>query len=72
MLIVLGLFLWYLSGVASFIYWWVESFDFTTDELSPCIIGGLLGPVVFLILGLAYADSYCDQKVLIKKRTPKE
>lgn len=41
--------LWFISGGASFIYWWTKEFDFTWDEFPISFIGGVVGPFTFLI-----------------------
>jgi hypothetical protein len=65
-MIILLLILWYLIGVASFIYQWTAQYDFATGDIIFAIICGSLGPIAFLIswkvIGLA------DGSVIIRKR----
>ena len=61
---------WFVSGAASFIYWWTKEFDFTWEEFPLMVIGGVCGPLYFLIGWLFHGDSLFKNKdgVLFKKR----
>lgn len=41
--------LWYLSGIASFIYWWTKDSDFTADKIPLVLFVGIVGPLAFLL-----------------------
>lgn len=40
---------WFISGAASFIYWWTKEYDFTWDHVPLMVVGGVCGPLSFLI-----------------------
>jgi hypothetical protein len=58
--------IWYLVGVASFIYWWIEDFDLDIGSLVVGLFAGILGPISFMI---GYLGSDQSSIVLIKRRT---
>lgn len=69
---VLTLFLlvmWYLSGMASFVYWHTRDFDFKYDDLLVTFFVGITGPIAFL-LGLVIFGNY-DNKIIMKRRVRK-
>ena len=64
---ILGL-LWLAIGVFGFIFWWVKVHDFTSDDLFPAFISGILGPLSFLINGIFYFQNKGGNNILIKKK----
>ena len=54
-MLIFGLVLWYLVGVAGFIYWWTRELDFTMEEVHLAILTGFLGPLTW-VLGLGIHD----------------
>lgn len=66
--------LWFISGVASFIYWWTKEFDFTWEEFPLMIVCGIFGPFTFvgaLIFYYIFKNGSKEEKepgVLFKKR----
>ncbi len=61
---------WLISGAASVIYWWTKEMDFTWDYVPLMVIGGVCGPVSFLIGRWVYGNGVFKGKggVLFKKR----
>lgn len=66
--VLFGLGLWYVSGVASFVYWWTKDDDFTGDTLPTAMAVGIFGPVAFL-MGLSI---HGGNQVIISRRGAKE
>lgn len=62
--------LWFISGAASFVYWWTKEFDFTWEEFPLMIFGGAFGPLCFIIGWLVCNGRILETKdrVLFKKR----
>lgn len=62
--------LWFISGAASFIYWWTKEIDFTWEEFPLMVFGGSCGPVSFLAGWWIHGNSLFKNKdgVLFKKR----
>lgn len=61
---------WFISGAASFIYWWTKEFDFTWDHVPLMVFGGVCGPLSFIIGRWVHGNSLFKNKggVLFKKR----
>lgn len=65
---------WFISGAASFIYWWTKDFDFTWEEFPMMVICGVCGPLSFFIGWWVHGEPVCDRvfknkgNVLFKKR----
>lgn len=61
---------WFISGAASFVYWWTKEFDFTWEEFPLMFGGGYFGPFTFLIGWLVCNGRILETKdrVLFKKR----
>lgn len=62
---------WFISGAASFIYWWTKEFDFTWDEFPLMIASGATGPITFIVAWAVYKIDMKSEKkdgVLFKKR----
>lgn len=62
--IVLFIVLWYISGVASFIYWWTKSHDLTATDMVFALFVGLIGPIAFIMGAQIHGNGF----VLIKKQ----
>jgi len=62
---------WFISGASSFIYWWTKEYDFTWDYVPLMVIGGVCGPLSFIIGWLVCNGRILETKdrVLFKKRT---
>lgn len=63
--------LWFISGAASFIYWWTTEADLTWDQLPLVVGGGLFGPFTCYAGWLMYtskASLLKEDGVLFKKR----
>jgi hypothetical protein len=70
MYIILGI-IWYLSGVASFIYWWTSEFDIKSRQVLVMLLAlcaGLFGPISFIFGFIIHGEPGNPGKVLIKKR----
>lgn len=63
-LIVIGCILWYIIGMASFIYWWTSEHDFDTSLIPLCLFFGFFGLITFII----GADIHKEPIVIFKKR----
>ena len=59
---------WYISGVASFIYWWTSEFDFTTAQIHICSFMGMLGPIAMIAGFIIHRNGM--KSVIIKNRNP--
>lgn len=62
--------IWFISGAASFIYWWTTEADLTWDQLPLVVGGGLFGPLSFLVGWCVHGNGLFKNKdgVLFKKR----
>lgn len=59
--------IWYVVGVASFIYWWTKEHDFELRDVKFALFAGLFGPVLFVLhLLVDYKDGL--RTVLLRKR----
>lgn len=63
--------LWYLVGVASFIYWSRKQFDICVSDLSVLLILGFGGPFTFIIGFMMFAEIFQTDRILIKKKVKK-
>jgi hypothetical protein len=61
------IFVWWLSGVCSFIYWWIKEFDFEKITAFVAAYVGLIGPIAFLVGWFLYKPEG-KSNVLIKRR----
>lgn len=61
---------WFISGAASFVYWWTKEMNFTWEEFPVAVFAGVVGPVSFLLGWCVHGDSLFKNKdgVLFKKR----
>jgi hypothetical protein len=60
MFIILSLlFLWFLSGAASFIFWWTKDADLSCGILPFVLILGLFGPAIFFVGAYFHYHSSC-------------
>jgi hypothetical protein len=64
-IVILCFCIWYISGVASFIYWWTKDFDFTSGEALTAAGMGFCGPFAYQI---GYSIHNKSDNVIIKKR----
>ena len=66
--------LWFISGAASFIYWWTKEYDFTWDYVPLMVVSGVCGPLAFFIGWCVHGDAVFGRLfknkdgVLFKKR----
>ena len=61
--------LWFLSGSASFIFWWTKDQDFNVSEVPLALVCGLLGPISFILGWFMHGDKPSFIKnPLVKKR----
>ena len=58
--------LWYVSGVASFIYWWTKDCDVKSLEVILLVIVGFIGIFAFPLGYLIHGKQF--NKILIKRR----
>jgi hypothetical protein len=66
--LIIFLVLWYLIGVAGFIYIWVQEYDFTSSELLDVLLTAIMGPLLFLIYWYFKRQQFLPPK---KKKKPK-
>ena len=65
---------WFISGAASFVYWWTKEFDFTWDHVPLMVVGGVCGPLSFLVGWCIHGQPFFSRifgvkdGVLFKKR----
>ena len=66
---VLYFMLWYIVGLATFIYWVTKEYDLTLSILPLLFFCGFGGPFNFIVGWLIHGDTVisCD-KILFKKR----
>lgn len=69
-MIVFLLVLWWVTGSASFIYWWASSLDLTLVNGFLSVLVGIFGPIAFFMGWLIHGKSNTRAKpiVLIKAR----
>lgn len=48
-LLIVACVIWYISGVASFIYFWTTDHDFTSNEVGLALCIGILGPIAIMV-----------------------
>ena len=56
--------LWYLIGLASFVYWHTLRHDLTTGDVVAALVAALVGPITFIIGWNVYGE----ERVLIARR----
>lgn len=61
----LYIFLWLVSGAASFIWWWTKDYDLTINEIWLIMLSLIGGPLVFFVGWLIHGD---ENEILIRKR----
>lgn len=59
--------LWYISGVASFIYWWTTDRDLETSTLWLMLLVGVCGPFAFP-MGYLVHGKKMEPTILTKKK----
>lgn len=62
------LLLWYISGVASFIYWWTSEYDLTGKELVLGLCVGAAGPLVWPMGRIIHGKPSKKQPIIFKKK----
>jgi len=67
-LMIILLVLWYLSGVASFIFWHTKNWDLMVEELPLVFMAGIGGPLIFLVGWYNFGYDPKPPKVLIRRR----
>jgi hypothetical protein len=60
--------LWWISGVCSFIYWWIKDFDFEKSTALLAAYVGLIGPIAFIVGWFLYKPKDGISDVWIKRR----
>ena len=63
--------LWYACGVAGFLYWWTQEYDFTTREIFIAAVLGIAGPLTFIIGAAAHGNAR-TQRTLLKRKKNRE
>lgn len=64
------LLLWYVVGVAGFVFWWTRDYDLTTHHIVNACLAGVMGPISFVVGFLIHGESWCGaNKVIFKKRS---
>lgn len=56
--------IWWVLGVAGFIFWWIKEFDLTNEEILIAMLVGVLGPLSWAFGFMVHRDN----KILMKKR----
>lgn len=70
--LLLLLLVWWLAGVWSFLYWWHREFDITVGDIFAALfLGGLMGPVTWLICWIALGglQAFWGRVVFPRKRS---
>jgi uncharacterized membrane protein len=62
---------WYVLGVAGFIYWWTSEYDLTMGNLVSGCIFGVIGPVTWIVGWSIHGPCSDNAKTIIKKRGSK-
>lgn len=65
MLIVLAL--WWLTGIAGFVFWWTKDFDLRIGSALGSLLFGTMGPLAWLVGYFAHRDPR-QPTVLIHRR----
>ena len=66
--IIIGI-LWYLAGVAGYIYYWTQAYDFNIMDAVICLFVGIFGPIVWVVMTIIWlVERKFWERVLIKKR----
>lgn len=68
--------LWWLSGVAGFVFWWTKEYDLTLEpsQIFLSIFVGLIGPAAWILGAVIHggdggvAKAKAQPKIIIKKR----
>jgi hypothetical protein len=59
---------WWVIGSASFVFWWTNRYDFTTEEIGMAFMSGLMGPISFFAGWAAFGDECPKRNRVIMKR----
>lgn len=62
------MFLWWVSGVCSFTYWWIKDFDFEKSTALVAAYCGLIGPIAFVVGWFLSKPVKGGSNVWIKRR----
>lgn len=65
-MILIYMLIWWLSGFASFLFWWTTQHDLEVSTAMFGVIAGIVGPFAFLGGWLIHGGGY--DKVLLKRR----
>ena len=68
LIIVLAAIVWYLIGVASFVYWWTKDHNFTLRELPMALCCGLMGIVAFVMGWAIHGEDIIENIIVFHKR----
>ena len=60
--------LWYVIGVAGFIFWWTRKHDLTLTILPLSLGAGILGVLAWIFGAVIHGDKISNDKVIIKRR----
>jgi hypothetical protein len=58
-------FVWYLTGILSFIYWWRQDYDLQVRQLFLSLFIGITGPIAF-VLGWFIHGEKGDSAIVLK------
>jgi len=61
--------IWGIIGVGSFIYWWTQEYNLTTDETPEILACFCIGPIAYVLGRFIHSKSI--PKVLMKRRGSK-
>lgn len=62
------MFLWWLTGFCSFVYWWTKEQDLHKAEVLLAIYVAVLGPIAFVIGWFISTPTEASGNVWIKRR----
>ncbi len=65
--IIVGMIVWYLIGICSFIYWLTGEYDLMSDDIGMVIFIGLIGPIAFIAGAVIHGNSH-KPKIIMKRR----
>lgn len=71
MIILLIVLVWYTVGVGGFIFWYTSEYDFLATDILLACIAGFTGPVAWLLGWSIHGKLGKQDKILIRKRTPR-
>ena len=63
---------WWLSGYASFVFWWTTDYDLKVEDAIGGLFYAVTGPFTFVLGWLIHGKSFSGgRKILIGKRSAK-